>query len=107
MLSYITFLITPTPPCKNGRHFADDIFKYIFIIFMNGTLCIVIQIVLKCLKGDKSLPEPVINHIKQAQSQHFQCYWLQRPSDPKHRDEIVHTSNMLQSEVTYLIYVIF
>ena len=34
----------PPPPGQNGRHFADDVFKY---ILLNKKFCILIQISLK------------------------------------------------------------
>ena len=37
-------LIKSSPPSQNGRHFADDIFK---CIFMNGKFCFSIPISLK------------------------------------------------------------
>ena len=67
-------------PRQNGRHFADDIFKYIFI---NENVWIPIEISLKFVlkgpiiddssalvqvmawrrKGDKSLPEPLMTQF--------------------------------------------
>ena len=64
---------------QNGRHFADDIFK---CIFMNEKFCILIWILPKFVpkgpidkkwalfqvmtwhwEGDKPLPEPMLAHI--------------------------------------------
>ena len=36
--------VNSSPPGRNGRHFADDVFK---CIFLNKKICILIQISLK------------------------------------------------------------
>ena len=41
--------INSSPPGQNGRHFADDIFK---CIFMNEKFCILIRISLKFVPKD-------------------------------------------------------
>ena len=46
---------TSYPPGKNGRHFADDIFKCIFV---NEKFCILIKISLKFVLGVSNWQEP-------------------------------------------------
>ena len=36
--------VNPSPPKENGRHFADDVFRCIFV---NENVCILIKISLK------------------------------------------------------------
>ena len=75
------------PPGQNGRHFADDIFK---CIFMNEKFCILIEISLKFVPkrlidnkaalvqvmawrrtGDKPLrPDPMVIQFTDAYMQH-------------------------------------
>ena len=69
--------VNSSPPRKNGRHFADNIFK---CIFMNEKFCILIEISMKFVPkgpidnnsaliqvmawsrtGDKPLSEPMLN----------------------------------------------
>ena len=77
---YLTHLCgNSSPPEQNGRHFTDDIFKY---ISTNEKFCISIQISLKFIPrgpidnksamvpvmarrrtGDKSLPEPMLTQF--------------------------------------------
>ena len=78
--------INSSPPGQNGRHFADDIFK---CIFMNEKFCISIKISLKFVPkgqidnksalvqvmawrqtGDKPLPEPILTLFTNAYTQH-------------------------------------
>ena len=40
----IVYLLNSSPPDQNGRHFADDIFRFIFV---NEKFCILIKISLK------------------------------------------------------------
>ena len=80
-------------PEQNGRRFADDVFKCIFI---NEKLCILIQISLKYVPrspidnkpalvlimawhwtGDKPLPEPIMTHICSTRGR-----WVKRPQFP-------------------------
>ena len=42
-------MINSSPPGQNGRHFADDIFKYIFV---NEKLCSLIRLSLKFVPKD-------------------------------------------------------
>ena len=86
-LSYGNFgaghkLVLLIPPGQDGRHFADDVFKCIFV---NENLCILIWISLKfvpkslndniptvvwvmawCQTGDKPLPEPMLTELTEA-----------------------------------------
>ena len=82
---YHTILYS-SPPEQNGRHFADDTFK---CIFMNENLCTLIQIslqfvpkgpidnipalvqVMACrLFGAKPLPEPMLTQFTEAYMRH-------------------------------------
>ena len=79
-------LLNSFPPGQNGRHFADDISK---CIFMNEKFCILIQISLKFVPkgpidnksaliqvmawrrtGDKPLPEPMLTQFTDVYMQH-------------------------------------
>ena len=85
-LLILTDVINLSHPGKNGRHFADDIFKY---ISMNEKLCISIQFSLKSIPegvidnksalvhvmawrraGDKLLPEPRLTWFTDAYMRH-------------------------------------
>ena len=74
------------PPGQNGRHFVEDIFRY---IFMNEMFCILIKISLKFIpkgqidnnqalveimawrrKGNKPLSEPMLIRLTDAYMQH-------------------------------------
>ena len=74
------------PPGQNDRHFADDIFRY---IFLNENFCILIKISLKfvpkgqidnnpplvqiiawCRMGDKPLFEPMLTRFTDAYMRH-------------------------------------
>ena len=76
-----------SPPGQNGCHFADDVFR---CIFMNVQFCILIKIslmfVLKgpidnkpvlvwimawCRTGDKPLPEPMLTRFTDAYMRHL------------------------------------
>ena len=76
-----------SPPGQTGRHFADNVFKY---IFMNEKFCISIQISPKfvpkgpidnksalvqvmawCRTGDKQLPEPMLTQFADAYMRHY------------------------------------
>ena len=61
-------------PWKNGRHFADDVFRR---IFMNEMFCISIQISLKYVPkgqidqiGDKPLYKPMLTWFTDAYMRH-------------------------------------
>ena len=75
-IKYVFFVVNQFPSVQNGRHFAEDILK---CIFMNEQLRILIQILLKFVRkglvdttwalvqvmawrrtGDKPLPEPML-----------------------------------------------
>ena len=76
-VSFVNIIIIDSSlPGQNGRHFADDIFRCIFV---NEKLCILIKISLKfvpkdlidnystlvqvmawCRRGNKPLPEPML-----------------------------------------------
>ena len=75
-----------SPPGQNGRHFANNIFKY---ISMNGKFHILIKIWLKfvlkgptdnktalvlvmacCQTGSRPLPEPMLTQFTDAYMQH-------------------------------------
>ena len=77
----------PSPSGQNGHHFADGIFKCIFI---NERFCISIQISLKFVPkdlinnnsalvqvmawhrtGDKPLPEPMVTQFTHEYMQHY------------------------------------
>ena len=79
-------MFNSSPSVQNGRHFADDIFK---CIFMNEKFCILIQISLKFVHkgridnktslvqvmawrrtGDKPLPEPMLIQSTDAYMRH-------------------------------------
>ena len=79
-------IIHSSPPEQNGRHFADDIFR---CIFMNEKFCIAIRISLKFVPkspidkksalvqvmawrraGDKPLPEPMLTKFNDAYMRH-------------------------------------
>ena len=81
------YAINSSPPGQNGRHFAKDIFKW---IFMNEMFCISIQILLKFVPGvlidnnrasveimawrrigDKPISEPVLTWITGAYMRHY------------------------------------
>ena len=78
--------VNSSPPGQNGRHFADGIFK---CIFMNEKFCILIKISLKLVPndlidnktaliqvmawrraGDKPLPEPMLMQFTDAYMRH-------------------------------------
>ena len=80
------FPINSSPPEQNGRHFADNIFKYIFV---NEKYCISIDILLKfvpkgpinnvpalvriltwCRIGDKPLSEPMLTQFTDGYMRH-------------------------------------
>ena len=84
MMQY--FLINLFPPGQNGRHFADDIFRWIFV---NEKFCILINISMKfvpkglnndiptlvhimawCRIGDKPLSEPMLTEFSDIYMQH-------------------------------------
>ena len=84
-VSYLVYFNSP-PPEQNGRYFADDNFKY---IFMNEKFCIAIQILLKFVPerpndnksalvqvtawrrtGDKPLPEAMLTQFYDAYIRH-------------------------------------
>ena len=66
-----------SPPGQNGRHFADDICKG---IFLNENVLIAIKISLNfipngpinniCWPGDKPFSEPVLTHFTDAFMRH-------------------------------------
>ena len=77
---------------QNGRHFADDISKY---IFFNEKFFILIRIPLKCVSmspndnawelvqvmawrriGDKPLPEPMLTQFTDAYMRHYMGRWV-------------------------------
>ena len=81
----ITSAINSSPPGQNGRHFANDILKY---IFMNEMFRIAIRILLNIVPkgpndntsalvqamdwrrtGDKPLPEPMLTQFTDAYRQ--------------------------------------
>ena len=81
---YETF--NSSPPERNGRHFADDIFRCIFV---NEKFCLLIQIPLKFVPkgqidyksvlvrvmawrrtGDRPLPEPMLTQFTDAYMLH-------------------------------------
>ena len=78
--------INSSLPGQNGHHFADNIFRF---IYLNKTFCILIKILLKfvpkdptdnkwvlvqvmawCLIGDKPLPKPMLIQFTDAYVQH-------------------------------------
>ena len=78
--------VNSSPPEQHGRHFADDIFRCIFV---NEKFCIAIQISLKFVPkgqidyksalvqvmawrrtGDKPLPEPMLTQFTDAYMRH-------------------------------------
>ena len=78
--------VNSSPPCQNGRYFAENIFK---CIFMNEKFCISIQISLKFIPrgpsdnnsalvqvmawrrtGDKLLSEPMLTQFTDAYMRH-------------------------------------
>ena len=78
--------INSSPPGQNGRHFADDIFKCMFV---NEKFCILnrlslkfvpkglinnipalVQIMAWCRSGDKPLSEPMLTHFTDAYMRH-------------------------------------
>ena len=84
--SMIILYLNSSPPGQNGRHFTDDVFKY---IFMNKKSCIFIRISLKFVPkgpiantsalvlvmawrrtGDKPLPEPMLTQFTDAYMRH-------------------------------------
>ena len=86
MLQDNKIFINSSLPGKNGRHFAEDIFKY---SFMKEKFCIYIQTSLKFVPkgpidnqsalaqvkawrgtGDKPLHEPMLNYLPDAYKQH-------------------------------------
>ena len=85
-MSVPTDLFNSSLPGQNGCHFADNIFKY---IFMNEKFCILIRISLKfvpkglisnksalvqvmawCRTGDKPLPEPMLTQFTDVHMWH-------------------------------------
>ena len=86
MFLQILYCFNTLRPRQNGRHFADDIFKY---IFLNENVWIIIKISLKFVPkgpinnipelvqimawrqlGDKPLSEPVVVYITDAYMRH-------------------------------------
>ena len=82
----VALLINSSLPGQNGHHFADDIFRCIFV---NEKFCILIRISLKfvpegvidhkpalvqvmawCQTGDKPLPESMLTQLIDAFMQH-------------------------------------
>ena len=78
--------VNSSPPRQNSRHFADNIFR---CIFMNQKLCILIEISLKCVPnspidnnpalilimawrrlGNKPLSEPMLTRFTDAYMLH-------------------------------------
>ena len=83
---YKAAIINSSPPGQNGRHFADDTFK---CIFMNENFCILIRISQKFVHkgpidnksglvkimawrriGDKQLSEPMVTQLYDAYMRH-------------------------------------
>ena len=82
----LILIFNSCPPGQNGRHFTDDVFKY---IFLNDMFNISIQISLKFVPkgpidkysalvqviawhgtGDKPLPEPMLTQFTDAYMPH-------------------------------------
>ena len=52
-----TPIVNSSPPGQNGRHFADDIFRCIFV---NEKFCIFIEISLKFIPKDSIINKPAL-----------------------------------------------
>ena len=78
--------VNSSHPGQNGRHFANDSFKCIFV---NDKFCILVKILLECVPkgpidtksamfqvmawrqtGDKLLPEPLLTQFADAYLRH-------------------------------------
>ena len=57
------FPLNSSPPGQNGRHFADDIFRCIFV---NEKLCILIRISLKFVPKGPNCNKPVLTRFSDA-----------------------------------------
>ena len=85
--SSVASVLNSSPPEQNGRHFANDIFR---CIFMNENFCILIKISLKFVPkglidnnaalvqvmtwrriGDKLLLEPILTQVTDAYMRHY------------------------------------